>query len=245
MNKMGLTSTLNSPITVVVATSLQKTFRMDGSSVEVLKCVDLVLEPGSSAAIVGPSGAGKSTLLHILGLLEKPTGGDYWFEGRDVSKLSEHEKADLRLRKIGFIFQFHHLMPEFTALENVMMPGLMLGKSKSETRSGAEIFLEQVGLKDRANHRPGELSGGEQQRVALARALVNSPSLILADEPTGNLDVESAAMTAALLKEISKRTNAALVLVTHNHKLAREMDTILSMEGGKLTTLTPSLDMIG
>ncbi len=213
---------------------MQKTFRLDGSVVEVLKNIDLVLSSGKSVAIVGPSGAGKSTLLHILGLLDKPTGGTYMFTGKDVTKLSEQEKAHLRLRHIGFIFQFHHLLPEFTAAENVMLPALMLGKPKAEANAKALELLELVGLANRSVHRPGELSGGEQQRVALARALVNSPSLILADEPTGNLDSDSATLTSELLQSTARQNNSVLILVTHNHKLARQMDEVLVMESGRL-----------
>lgn len=224
-----------SSIPVVDVRLLQKTFRLDGLAIDVLNNIDLSVKPGESIAVVGPSGAGKSTLLHILGLLEKPTGGTYLFSGKDVSKLSDNEKADLRLRSVGFIFQFHHLLPEFTALENVMLPALMLGKSVTEANEKAKNYLDLVGLGERWSHRPGELSGGEQQRVALARALVNDPSLILADEPTGNLDLDSANLTADLLQDIAKKNNSVLILVTHNLKLARRMDNILHMEGGRLT----------
>lgn len=228
------TESSNRPITIVEASALEKTFNLEGKPIEVLRGIDLRLESGSSVAIVGPSGAGKSTLLHILGLLEKQTGGKYFFSGQETSILTEREKAELRLRKIGFIFQFHHLLPEFTALENVMLPALMLGKPKQKASEIAVQFLEQVGLQNRANHRPGELSGGEQQRVALARALVNEPSLILADEPTGNLDLESATLTADLLLKVPKTSNSVLILVTHNRKLADETDQVYFMDNGRI-----------
>lgn len=235
----------NQPIPIVEVTALEKRFHLDGSAIEVLKSVDLTLHQGHSLAVVGPSGSGKSTFLHILGLLERLSGGEYHFLGRNATNLSDQERAQLRLEKIGFIFQFHHLLPEFTARENVMLPALMLGKSKLEADIQAGRLLAEVGLANRMNHRPGELSGGEQQRTALARAVVNSPALILADEPTGNLDGASAEMTSLLLKKISLETNAALVLVTHNLKLARTMDRMVLLKEGHLSATESSLDSDG
>jgi len=192
------------------------------------------MEAGETVSIVGPSGAGKSTLLHLLGVLEKPTCGQVFINGKDTSQLSEPERSRLRLEKIGFIFQFHHLLPEFTALENVMLPGLILGKELSRCVQGASDLLEQVGLKERLHHKPGELSGGEQQRVALARALINQPALILADEPTGNLDFESARRMQLLLWQLCTDHQATVLIVTHNLEFAHSADRVFKMEGGRL-----------
>jgi lipoprotein-releasing system ATP-binding protein len=223
-----------SPKIVVEISRLEKSFALDGTEVKVLRGIDISLKSGESIGIVGPSGSGKSTLLHILGLLERPSSGDYLFEGRPVRELSEAEKAFVRLNRIGFIFQFHHLMPEFTAIENVMLPALMNNVPHETAAARAEQLLQKVGLKERLKHRPGELSGGEQQRVALARALVNKPALLLADEPTGNLDADSAIRMMELLTESRVETGATLVLVTHNERMALKTDSLLIMEDGLL-----------
>jgi len=213
---------------------LTKTYRMNGSEISVLRGVDLTIYAGETIAIVGPSGAGKSTLLHLLGLLDQPTGGTYRFDGEEIGSLGENQKAQLRLKGIGFIFQFHHLLSEFSALENVMLPALMLGVTREVAEASAVELLREVGLESRASHKPGELSGGEQQRVALARALVNRPRLILADEPTGNLDSEAAFKMKEILWQVCSENGAAVVLVTHNLALASEAGTVLTMESGKL-----------
>jgi len=210
---------------------------MNGVEIGVLKGVDLCLGAGETIAIVGPSGAGKSTLLHLLGLLDHPTGGAYHFDGVEIGSLSESQKALLRLRGIGFIFQFHHLLQEFTALENIMLPALMIGSSHQEAEGRGRELLDAVGLNDRAIHKPGELSGGEQQRIALARALVNRPQLILADEPTGNLDADAAFKMKEILWQVCAESGAAVVLVTHNLALAAEAGSTLNMLNGKLTPM--------
>jgi len=219
---------------LIQATGLEKTYQMEGASVEVLRGVDFTLLAGETAAIVGPSGSGKSTLLHLLGLLDTPTAGAYRFAGADALTLSERDKARFRLQRIGFIFQFHHLLPEFTALENVQVPLLMFGVSKAESIAQASELLRAVGLENRLSHKPGELSGGEQQRVALARSLVNHPALILADEPTGNLDVEAAVRMKDLLWKTCADHKASVVVVTHNPIFAAEADTRLRMLNGRL-----------
>ncbi|MFH0765366.1 MAG: ABC transporter ATP-binding protein [Calditrichota bacterium] len=220
---------------IVQASGLGKTYRVKNQSLEVLKGVDLKVESGETISIVGPSGAGKSTLLHLLGGLETPTCGQVFINGKDVSHLSEQDRSRLRLEKIGFIFQFHHLLSEFTALENVMLPGLILGQERSVCAPRAADLLDQVGLAERIQHKPGELSGGEQQRVALARALMNQPSLILADEPTGNLDLESARRMQQLLWQICADHQATVLIVTHNLEFANSAARVLQMEDGRLS----------
>lgn len=219
---------------VVAVQRVTKSYQMDGTPLEILRGIDLRINPGETAAIMGPSGAGKSTLLHILGLLEQPSNGSYHLSGEDVLKLSDLEKSKLRLTNIGFIFQFHHLLGEFTALENVMMPQLISGAGKAEAEAKAEQLLEEVGLRERLRHRPGELSGGEQQRIALARALVNEPRLILADEPTGNLDQDAAVRMQQLLWQVCSSRQAAVVVVTHNQSFAEEAKCVYRMAAGKI-----------
>lgn len=203
--------------------------------VEILHGIDLALAAGEFAALIGPSGSGKSTLLHIIGLLERPTVGRILIQGRDVGALDEAGITELRGRTLGFIFQFHHLLPEFTALENVMMPGLIHGMHPEELRRRATTLLAQVNVDHRASHRSGELSGGEQQRVALARALVMQPRLLLADEPTGNLDSANGRRVFALLHELSRSLGLSVVMVTHNQELARAMDRCLTLKDGMLS----------
>jgi lipoprotein-releasing system ATP-binding protein len=186
------------------------------------------------AAIVGASGVGKSTLLHILGTLDLPTSGQLRYGGLDVTKLGSSALADFRNKSIGFVFQFHHLLPEFTALENAMMPGLVRRLPRAEARRRAEEMLSLVGLAARAEHKPGELSGGEQQRVALARALCLAPRLLLADEPTGNLDPRTADGIHALLADLNRRLGITMIVVTHNEQLAESLPRRLRIEGGKL-----------
>ncbi|MFW6066873.1 MAG: ABC transporter ATP-binding protein [Myxococcota bacterium] len=204
----------------------------EGREVPVLKGVDLVIDEGEMVCVVGPSGAGKSTLLHLLGTLDLPTSGRILYEGQDVTSLSSARLADFRNRRIGFVFQFHHLLPEFSALENVMMPGLIRGQGRKTLEERARAILDEVGLTHRTTHRPGELSGGEQQRVALARALVMEPRLILADEPTGNLDSKTSDAIHELFFDLNERRRTTFLIVTHSRDLAARMPRVVSMVDG-------------
>ena len=212
--------------------SLTKTFPHGGRLIEVLRGLDFELRPGEVASVVGASGAGKSTLLQVLGTLDAPTGGTISFDGVDVTTMSQARLAEFRNREIGFVFQFHHLLPEFTALENVMMPGLILRLSRREAAVRADAILRRVGLGERLSHRPGELSGGEQQRVALARALLLRPRLLLADEPTGNLDTKTGREMHELFFELNRELGMTILLVTHNDELAARTPRRLRMADG-------------
>ncbi len=216
------------------AHGLVKSFRHGGRVIEVLRGVDLVVKPGERLAIVGKSGVGKSTLLHVLGTLDRPDAGQVLFEGRNVFEMREPEVAAFRNRHIGFVFQFHHLLPEFSALENVMIPAIIAGISRREAGARAMELLETMGLSDRASHRQAELSGGEQQRVALARAMVMRPRVILADEPTGNLDEATSEEVHRAMVDLNERFRVALVVATHNPGLATRMGRVLRLEGGVL-----------
>jgi lipoprotein-releasing system ATP-binding protein len=209
----------------------------DGRPLEVLAGVDLDVRRGELIAVVGASGAGKSTLLHLLGALDRPTAGDIWLEGSRYADLGPQGLAEMRNRKLGFVFQFHHLLREFTALENVMMPLLIGGVAEREARSRAEERLSAVGLAGRMTHRPAELSGGEQQRCAVARALVHDPSLVLADEPSGNLDHASSEHLHEMLFRLAREFETAIVIVTHNRQLAARADRILWLEDGRLVAV--------
>ena len=206
--------------------------------VRVLSGLDLDIDAGERVAIVGESGVGKSTLLHILGTLDRPTGGEVWFDGENLTSKSERDLAQFRNREIGFIFQFHHLLPDFTAVENVMMPALIAGTSAAAARRRASALLERVGLVERLEHRPGELSGGEQQRVAVARAIVQEPRAVLADEPTGNLDPVTGQGVQDLLMELNHERNITLVVVTHSVSLAGAMDRTLRLSAGRIASET-------
>ena len=223
---------MNEPL--LVAQGLKKTFASPTREVEVLKGVDLTVRPGESICILGVSGTGKSTLLHILGTLDVPTDGTVQFEGKDVFGLSPVDLAEFRSRRIGFVFQFHYLLPEFTALENVMMPALIARTPAAKAKRRAEALLERVGVAHRLTHKPGELSGGEQQRVAIARALMMSPSLLLADEPTGNLDPETARTVHELILSLNEKENLTLIVVSHNPELANFMDSAYRLSSGVL-----------
>jgi lipoprotein-releasing system ATP-binding protein len=215
---------------------VQQLFKSYGNGtkrVEVLKGVDLTFSQGEKAAIVGASGVGKTTLLHILGTLDRPTTGKVLYDGRDIYALNEKDLAFFRNREIGFVFQFHHLLPEFNALENTMMPCLIQGIPKKEAASRAEAILTLVGLKERLTHKPGELSGGEQQRVAVARALVLEPKVLLADEPTGNLDTKTGESVFDLLQEINQIKGVTLIVVTHNLTLAKKLSRPIQLIDGK------------
>jgi lipoprotein-releasing system ATP-binding protein len=220
--------------TLVAIQDVWKKFLHEGREVVVLKGIDLTIEEGEMLAVVGPSGAGKSTLLHILGTLDLPTSGRIEYEGKDVTRYSAARLADFRNRALGFVFQFHHLLPEFTALENVKMPGMIRGVSESKLEKRATELLEEVGLSHRLSHRPGELSGGEQQRVALARALVMDPKLVLADEPTGNLDSATSASIHDLFFELNRSRGTTFLLVTHSRDLADSMPRKVSMRDGRV-----------
>jgi lipoprotein-releasing system ATP-binding protein len=214
---------------------LHKSFVHMGRTLHVLRGIDITIDQGEVVSIVGPSGAGKSTLLHCIGTLDQPTGGTIRLGGDELTGLSGAKLAAIRNRTIGFVFQFHHLLPEFNALENVMMPGLIQGKSRREMEGLARALLDDVGLAGRVTHRPGELSGGEQQRVALARALVLSPKLLLADEPTGNLDTGTSSAMHDLFFTINKTYGTTIVVVTHNLTFAESMPRVITMTDGKVS----------
>ncbi len=216
------------------ARGIHKSYPSPAGPIRVLRGVNLEIGRGEMAAVVGASGSGKTTLLQVLGTLDAPDRGELFFAGRRLTGLAESELAGHRNTNIGFIFQFHHLLPEFTALENVMMPGLIGGRDRAEMEKKARELLEQVELTHRSGHRSGELSGGEQQRVALARALVMEPALLLADEPRGNLDSASGSRVFTLLRELSRSRSLAVVMVTHNMKLAASMDRVLTLSDGLL-----------
>ena len=205
-----------------------------GRQVDVLSEASLMLHPGRITALVGPSGAGKTTLLNLAGLLEQPKSGQIWINGTKATGLSESKRTQLRRRHIGMVFQFHRLFPEFSALENIMIPQMLNGLSQTESEKRAKLLLEMVGLSDRATHRPGLLSGGEQQRVAIARSVANAPDILLADEPTGNLDPETGETVFQSLQRIVHGTDTAALIVTHNQKLAAKMDEILELENGNI-----------
>ena len=214
---------------------LFKSFGNGAKKVEVLRGIDLTFFQGERAAIVGASGVGKTTLLHILGTIDRPTAGKVLHGGRDIFTLNEKDLALFRNREIGFVFQFHHLLPEFNALENTMMPCLIQSISKKEAALRAETILTLVGLKERLSHKPGELSGGEQQRVAVARALVLEPKVLMADEPTGNLDTKTGESVFALLQELNRIKGVTLIIVTHNPNLAAQMPRQILLTDGKAT----------
>ena len=213
---------------------VRRVFKQAGTELQVLNGVDLALQPGEVVALVGPSGAGKSTLLHLAGLLERPNGGTVVIGGEDCSNLSDERRTLLRRSDIGFVYQFHHLLPEFSALENVMLPQMIAGVPRSRARARAAALLDQVGLAPRAQHRPARLSGGEQQRVAIVRALANDPNLLLGDEPTGNLDHATGESVLNTLLDLVHRTGLAALIATHNLDLARRLDRVLALEDGRL-----------
>jgi lipoprotein-releasing system ATP-binding protein len=219
---------------MILIRDLKKSFIKDGQEIEVLKGLNLEISRGESLAMLGVSGAGKSTFIHILGTLDHPTSGTILYDETNVFDWPEIKIAEFRNKKIGFVFQFHHLLPEFSALENTMMPGLISGMQKQEASDRARTLLEEVGLGRRIKHKPGELSGGEQQRVAVARALMMEPEVVLADEPTGNLDSETGRMVYETMLKLNQSRRITLVVVTHNRTLAKHMSRRIELEDGKI-----------
>jgi lipoprotein-releasing system ATP-binding protein len=213
---------------------LERAYVTGDKTLQVLKGVDLDVRPGEVVGLIGPSGSGKSSLLHAAGLLEHPTAGEIHVNGVDCSQLSERERTRVRLSQLGFVYQFHHLLPEFTALDNVALPIRIAGGSQAEARSRAEALLSQLGLGERLDHQPAQLSGGEQQRVAIARALANRPRLVLADEPTGNLDPATSKTVFAALHDLVRNQGVAALVATHNMELTREMERVFALAEGKL-----------
>ena len=219
---------------VLTCRAVVRRFMEGDSTLEVLSGVDLDVAPAERLAIIGTSGSGKTTLLQIMGGLDEPTSGEVVVGGKSIAHTSEIEKSTLRNRYIGFVYQFHHLLPEFTAQENVAMPLLIRRRGKEEAMAEAAELLQRVGLGERLGHKPGELSGGERQRAAVARALITKPALVLADEPTGNLDAGNGAHVLGLMLELNRELETSLVIVTHDHSIANQMDRVLVLEDGKL-----------
>ena len=217
-------------------TGITRSFEQGARRLDVLRGVDLEIAAGEIVALVAPSGAGKSTLLHIAGLLDTASGGSVAIGGRDVSALEDDARTAARREMLGFVYQFHHLLPEFTALENVSIPQLAAGVSRQDAKTRSEELMQKVGLAERAGHRPAELSGGEQQRVAICRALANNPKVLLADEPTGNLDPETAGRVFDMLIGVVRDTGLAGLIATHNHELAARMDRIVRLDAGEIVS---------
>ncbi|MFH0882295.1 MAG: ABC transporter ATP-binding protein [bacterium] len=218
----------------LLAEGVVKNYQLGKHTIEVLRGIDFSVQPGEFVAVVGPSGAGKSTLLHILGTLERPTSGTVMITGRDTSKLTDDDLALFRRESVGFVFQFHHLLPAFSALENVMMPALVRGLTKAEAEGPAKALLESLGVGQRLDNKPAELSGGEQQRVAVARAMVNSPRVLLADEPTGNLDRGTGQKLEGDLVRFTREQGASVVVVTHNEEWAAKADRVIRLVDGTI-----------
>src|SRR5579859_3875964 len=216
---------------------VKKVFHQGGVELTVLDGADLTLRPGELVALLGPSGAGKSTLLHLAGLLDRPDGGEVRIDAQECGSLSDERRTMLRRSSLGFVYQFHHLLPEFSALENVMIPQMIAGMARGTAREKAANLLDRVGLSERLSHRPARLSGGEQQRVAIVRALANGPQILLADEPTGNLDLATADGVMETLIDITRATGLAVLIATHNLEIANRLDRIVTLEGGKLRSI--------
>lgn len=226
---------MNNPAPILLEIkNLTKHFTLNFHHIEVLRGINLTVHQGEFLSIMGASGVGKSTLLHLLGALDLPTSGEIYFEGKDITRLGESALADFRNKKVGFVFQFHHLLPEFTAMENAAMPAIIQGIPKKESLRLAKEMLEEVGLGKRLEHKPGELSGGEQQRVAVARALLLRPALVLADEPTGNLDSRTSMEVFHLLQKLNKERKVTFILVTHNEKIGAGGDRLFEMVDGSI-----------
>jgi len=218
--------------------AIERRYKQGAAALEILKGAELAVWPGQSIALIAPSGTGKSTLLHIAGLLEHPDGGEVYVDGTPTSGLSDSERTRIRRIEIGFVYQFHHLLPEFSALENVMLPQMIRGLARKEARQRAAELLGYLGLKERLEHRPAQLSGGEQQRVAIARAVANAPRILLADEPTGNLDPRTAGHVFGALSQLVRASGLAAVVATHNMELAQRMDRRVTLQEGKVVEVT-------
>jgi len=214
--------------------NLYKTYTNGPEAVEVIKGIDLEIGAGEVIIIIGPSGVGKSTLLHLIGGLDKPTKGEISIDGLDIFKLDDKKLAHFRNQNIGFVFQFHHLLPEFTALENIVLPGIMYADDQKKIENAAISLLSEVGLANRLHHKPSQLSGGEQQRVAVARALINKPKLVLADEPTGNLDKQNSEALYRLILNLNQKLAQTFVIVTHNELMTREASRVIELEDGRI-----------
>lgn len=222
---------------VIEISQLSQYFRQGQSRLEILKDVSLKITAGEMVGLVGPSGSGKSTLLHLVGLLDRPSGGKITYMGQDCELMTDRQRTKLRLHEIGFIYQFHHLLPEFSALENIIMPQLIAGLTKTEAADRANQLLDMVGLSERGDHKAGQLSGGEKQRVAIVRSIANVPRLVLADEPTGNLDPLTSAQVFEQLRSVIKGGKSSALIATHNHQLAEKLDRIFKIEEGSLVEL--------
>jgi lipoprotein-releasing system ATP-binding protein len=222
-------------VPVLELRDIVRQYKSEAGTLNVLQGASLQLNPGELVGLVGPSGSGKSTLLHTAGLLEKPEGGQVFLEGEDCVALGDSGRTRLRREKLGFVYQFHHLLPEFSARDNVAMPLMVGGMKRSEARKKADTLLAEMGLTERAKHQPGQMSGGEQQRVAIARALVNDPRLMIADEPTGNLDPATTDRVFQSLIRMARSEGAAVLVATHNMALTQHMDRVLTLQDGKLT----------
>ena len=222
---------------VIEISQLSQYFRQGQSRLEILKDVSLKITAGEMVGLVGPSGSGKSTLLHLVGLLDRPSGGKITYMGQDCELMTDRQRTKLRLHEIGFIYQFHHLLPEFSALENIIMPQLIAGLTKTEAADRANQLLDMVGLSERGDHKAGQLSGGEKQRVAIVRSIANVPRLVLADEPTGNLDPLTSAQVFEQLRSVIKGGKLSALIATHNHQLAKKLDRIFKIEEGSLVEL--------
>ena len=227
--------TIERQASLIQIKDLHKSFMLGNQTVEVLRGINLDMKRGEMVAIAGASGAGKSTLLHIMGTLDRPTQGTLYYDGQNLLDYSESALAEFRNQRIGFVFQFHHLLPEFTALENTYLPALIQKQAKTQAVDTAKMLLTEVGLAHRFHHKPGELSGGEQQRVAVARALIRNPELVLADEPTGNLDTHTGEALFDLLRNLNQKRSTAFVIVTHNEKLSAQSDRLIHIQDGLIT----------
>jgi len=225
-------------VPVLELRAIDRTYRTSAGELPVLRGTDLRIAPGELVGLVGPSGSGKSTLLHTAGLLERPESGEVLLDGADCLKLSEDGRTAIRRKKIGFVYQFHHLLPEFNAVDNVAMPLMIAGVGRKQARQKAASLLDEMGLSERLDHQPAQLSGGEQQRVAIARALANDPRLVIADEPTGNLDPATTERVFATLIKMVREEGAGVLVATHNFALTRHMDRVLTLRDGKLTDYT-------